>query len=99
MKRRSICSIIIIGLAIGFLAERRSRAVTLKTERVASGLSSPLFVTAPPNDSKRLFILEHHTGRIRILDLASGIMNADAFLTVSGITLGDEQGLLGLAFH
>lgn len=70
----------------------------LTTTRVASGLSRPVFVTAPPDDFERLFILEQHTGRIRILNLASGQINSAAFLTINNLATGEEQGLLGLAF-
>jgi glucose/arabinose dehydrogenase len=67
--------------------------------RVASGLAMPVFVTAPVGDTGRLFILEQHTGQIRILDLASETLEPTPFLTVTDISNGDEQGLLGLAFH
>ncbi len=46
-----------------------------------------------------MFIVEQHTGNIRILDLGTLTLNGTAFLTVSGISTGGEQGLLGLAFH
>src|SRR2546430_7045216 len=65
--------------------------------RVASGLSSALFVTAPPNDFNRLFIVQQG-GQIRILNLNTGMINSTAFLTLSDIVVGGEQGLLGLAF-
>src|SRR6185437_15401614 len=39
--------------------------------RVATGLTQPLFVTAPPGDFGRLFIVQQN-GIIRILDLATG---------------------------
>jgi glucose/arabinose dehydrogenase len=65
--------------------------------RVASGLSSPLFVTAPPGDFNRLFIVQQG-GVIRILKLNTGLLNATPFLTVSNLQSGGEQGLLGLAF-
>src|SRR2546421_4845056 len=65
--------------------------------RVASGLSSALFVTTPPNDFNRLFIVQQG-GQIRILNLNTGIINSTAFLTLSDIVVGGEQGLLGLAF-
>src|SRR5438270_13476596 len=65
--------------------------------RVASGLSSALFVTAPPNDFNRLFIVQQG-GQIRILNLNTGLINATAFLTLSDIVVGGEEGLLGLAF-
>jgi glucose/arabinose dehydrogenase len=60
-------------------------------------LSSPLFVTAPPGDANRLFIVQQG-GQIRILSLTTGVLNATPFLTVSNITTAGEEGLLGLAF-
>ena len=69
--------------------------------RVASGLSSPLFAASPPGDPNRLFIVEQHTGRIRILDLNTNQLNTDHFLDLpdGSLAAGGEQGLLGLAFH
>ena len=74
---------------------------TITAERVASGLTGPVFAVSPPGDPDRLFIVEQHTGRIRILDLTTGQLNADAFLDLPDASLaaGGEQGLLGLAFH
>lgn len=71
------------------------------TVRVASGLSSPLFVTAPSTDPDRLFILEQGAGgsaTIKILNLSTGIVNTTPFLTITGLATGGEQGLLGMAF-
>ena len=73
----------------------------LTTTRVASGLSLPLFVTAPPGDTTRIFILEQRSGnigRIRILNLSNNMLIATPFLSISPVTTNDEQGLLGLAF-
>jgi glucose/arabinose dehydrogenase len=72
-------------------------AQSLDAIRVALNLSSPLFVTAPPGDANRLFIVQQG-GQIRILNLKTGVMNATPFLTISGLQTGGEQGLLGLAF-
>ena len=71
-----------------------------RTERVAAGLDSPLYVTAPPGDFDRLFIVEK-TGAIRILDLNTGSVLAAPFLDLPGanLTTDSERGLLGLAFH
>ena len=74
-------------------------AQAVSVERVASGLAHPVFLTTPPGDFDRVFIIEQHTGRIRILDLASGIVQPTPFLTVTGLSGGGERGLLGLAFH
>ena len=65
--------------------------------RVASGLSAPLFVTAPPGDFNRLFIVQQN-GVIRILNLKTGLLNSTPFLTITNLQSGGEQGLLGLAF-
>jgi len=71
---------------------------------VASGLTLPLFVTEPPGDTSRLFIVEQRsgsTGRIRILDLTQNppVLQATPYLSISPVSSNDEQGLLGLAFH
>ena len=75
----------------------------LTTVRVASNLDHTVFVTYAPGDSTRLFIVEKQ-GRIKILNLKTGVMNAQVFLNIDGIvgggtTTNNEQGLLGLAFH
>src|SRR5438270_8691080 len=67
--------------------------------RVASGLTQPLFVTSPPGDFNRVFIVLQ-TGQVRILELSTGTLNSTPFLDIHSrltSTFG-EQGLLGLAF-
>ncbi|MET0274188.1 MAG: PQQ-dependent sugar dehydrogenase [Phenylobacterium sp.] len=70
-------------------------------DRIATGFSSPVFGVSAPGDPNRLFVVEQHTGRIEILDLNTGAVQADAFLDLPDASLGGggEQGLLGLAFH
>ena len=69
----------------------------LTTVRVASGLSSPVFVTHAPGDADRLFIVEQ-AGRIKVLK--NGVLLGTPFLDVDPLTTGGgERGLLGLAFH
>jgi glucose/arabinose dehydrogenase len=67
----------------------------LKLTPIAQDLENPLFATFAPGDS-RLFIVEK-TGAIKILK--NGVVLATPFLTVAVNSGGDEQGLLGLAFH
>jgi glucose/arabinose dehydrogenase len=67
------------------------------TTRVTTGLYRPVFVTSPPADSSRLFIVEQSTGSIRVF--RNGSLLARPFLTIPGLASGNEQGLLGLAFH
>jgi glucose/arabinose dehydrogenase len=82
-----------------------AQAQQLTTVRLASGLSRPLFVCSPPGDTNRLFIVEQRgsagvatRGDIRILNLATNTINATPFLSVTGLSISTEQGLLGLAF-
>jgi glucose/arabinose dehydrogenase len=74
----------------------------LTTVVVASGFQLPLYVTSPPGDVHRLFVVEQD-GTIKII--RDGVVLATPFLDVSAITYSPsdgantEEGLLGLAFH
>ena len=71
-------------------------ATGLTLERVAIGLSDPLYLTAPPGDP-RLFVVEQ-TGRIRIVK--AGRLLRTPFLDLTDrVRSGGEQGLLSVAFH
>jgi glucose/arabinose dehydrogenase len=70
-------------------------ALSLRVQQIASGLTNPVFGTAPANDP-RLFIVEQ-PGRIRIF--TNGALNATPFLDITNlVAYGGEQGLLSMAF-
>ncbi|MGI9040445.1 MAG: PQQ-dependent sugar dehydrogenase [Gemmatimonadales bacterium] len=70
--------------------------VPLALQEVASGLSFPLYLTTPPADTGRLFVVEKG-GAIRLVK-GGGILPTP-FLDLSAqVSTGSEQGLLGLAF-
>ena len=81
---------VLLALA-GATASTTASAQTLDTRLVASGLSQPLFATAPLADG-RLFVAEKG-GLIKVVQ--AGV--ASTFLSVP-VAIGGEQGLLGLAF-
>src|SRR5262245_26629426 len=57
---------------------------------------SPLYVTAPPGDSRRVFVVEQ-AGVVRVLE--DGKELGTPFLDIHRLVLsGGEQGLLSLAF-
>jgi glucose/arabinose dehydrogenase len=94
------CALFIAAVfLIAFLDEAAAQAVPgLTATRVATGLSQPLFVTAPPGDYNRIFIVQK-TGQVQILNLSTGALNATPFLDISArISTVSEQGLLGVAF-
>lgn len=93
----------VAAMSLGILAGLApASAQTLTKELVTGGLARPVFVTHAPDDYGRIFIVEQFsgtTGRVRIFDLKTNTLLATPFLSVSPVTTGNEQGLLGLAFH
>lgn len=75
--------------------------VALHLERIdaALSLSFPVFLTAPPGDTARLFVVEKG-GRIKVVDKATrSLIGTGTFLNITSlVSTGSEQGLLGLAF-
>lgn len=68
-----------------------------RVSRVGSGFVQPLYLTGVPDGTGRVFVVEK-TGRIRILDPATGAIAAAPFLDVSAeISTDNERGLLGFA--
>jgi len=65
--------------------------------QVSAALDQPVFLTVPPGDGARLFVVEK-TGAIRVFH--GDTLLATPFLDLSSVvSTGSEQGLLGLAFH
>jgi len=109
-RRRERSAFYLVGLALLFAWSARAQESTESTAdeiplavlpgftamRIASGLTKPVFVTAPPGDVNHIYIVEQ-TGRIRSLDL--GTNQLSTFFTLQGLTSASgEQGLLGMAF-
>ena len=73
-------------------------AAKVKLAPVVKGLARPVLVLVAPGDArKRLFVLEQHAGRVRIVE--NGKLLPKPFLEVRPVSRGNEQGLLGMAFH
>ncbi len=85
-----------LALGLGLLWAASSAAQPVGTVRIASGLSNPVYLVAPPDDFNRAFVLARISGEISVLNLTTGAFNAAPFLTVPDVT---GEGLQGLAFH
>src|SRR5262245_11298727 len=99
LPRRLVVALLSAGLIASFVAWNATSVMgaSVTLSRVASGLSTPVYVTSPHDGSGRLFVLEQG-GRIKIIK--SGKVLATPFLDISGlVSKGGEQGLLGIAFH
>jgi len=90
-------SVICALLLILVFATQSFPQTPLTTTPIASGLSSPLYLTAPAGDTQRVFIVEQ-VGRVRIVK--NGSLLPGNFLNIqTKVSGGGERGLLGLAFH
>ena len=89
-----------VKIPAGNPATGKDPLVEPATDRVASGLTQPLYVTHAPGDTSRIFILQQN-GVIRILDLGTDTLLGTPFLDIDSrvINTGNERGLLGMAFH
>src|SRR6478672_5545317 len=102
--RHLVCLLTPAGLVLAslagcveILAPSVATAESFAVIRVAAGLEQPVYVTAPPGDNSRLFIVEANSGgspngptvaQIKILNLTgpnAGTINAIPFLTVTGV--------------
>ena len=65
----------------------------------ALSFSSPVFVTAPPDNTDRLFVVEK-AGTIRVFENRDDATSSDLFLDIRSMVDNgaNEQGLLGFAF-
>ena len=76
---------------------RQQQGASLRAEQLVEGLTRPVDLVSPAGD-RRLFVVEQ-PGRIRIIE--NGRLLPTPFLDITGKvrSSGNEQGLLGLAFH
>jgi glucose/arabinose dehydrogenase len=68
----------------------------LNYRRVITSLSAPVEIASAPDGSNRLYIVQK-VGSIKVYDKSYNFLGD--FVTVSGITINGERGLLSMAFH
>jgi glucose/arabinose dehydrogenase len=81
--------------SLAFMAGSADAGITL-VPAFSGSATAPIYVTAPPGDSTRLFVVERG-GRIRVA--VDGVMQGTPFLDISSrVTTTGEGGLLSMAF-
>ncbi|HEV2815909.1 MAG TPA: PQQ-dependent sugar dehydrogenase [Allosphingosinicella sp.] len=94
-----------IAVSDGFTSAVLDLAVTVtnagpdsfRVTRVGTGFAQPLYLTAVPDGSGRVFVVQQF-GLIRILNPATGAVAATPFLDLTGqLSTDGERGLLGFA--
>jgi glucose/arabinose dehydrogenase len=99
MRRLSLTALVLVALAsvVALSARGGSERRQLRLVLVASGLSEPVYVTAPRNEKNNLYVVEK-PGRIRVI--VAGRLRNRPFLDITRFVLnGGEQGLLSVAFN
>jgi glucose/arabinose dehydrogenase len=100
VKSRIICLLALPAALVACAGDSNESAPAASTGyrfvQVASGLDSPVHVTTPPGETKRLYVTEQ-TGRIRIVQ--NGRIIGTLLDVRSQIVCCGEQGLLSVAFH
>lgn len=92
---RSLFSLALGVLALAAFPSHALCATGLGLARVGS-FDRPVFVTSPPGDARRLFVVQKG-GLIRVV--RDGQVLADPFLNLAGrVSTGREQGLFSMAF-
>ena len=69
---------------------------TLNYRRVITSLSAPVEIVSAPDGSNRLFVVQK-VGSVKVFDKFYNFLGD--FVTVSGITINGERGLLSMTFH
>lgn len=83
-----------LGIFNGF-----SQTINLQ-QVIGSGITSPIGAYFAPGNDSIMYILQQ-TGRIKVANVNTGVVSGTDFLNVTSklTSSGNEQGLLGMAFH
>lgn len=96
---------VLLGAHDGFMTATMTLSVTVtdresaafRVRRVAAGLAAPVFASAVPDNSGRLFVGEL-AGRIHLMNPSNGTVGTQPFLDLRGqLSTNGERGLLGFA--
>jgi glucose/arabinose dehydrogenase len=100
LKGRLVCLLVLPAALVACAGDSNESAPAASTGyrfvQVASGLDSPVHVTTPHRETKRLYVTEQ-TGRIRIVQ--NGRITGTLLDVRSQVVCCGEQGMLSVAFH
>jgi glucose/arabinose dehydrogenase len=89
-------ALVLVGAVVLLALPATAQAASLRLALIAHGLPNPIYVTTPPNDGSRVFIVLKG-GVIRVMQ--NGKLLPRPFLNISNrVSHGAEQGLLSMAF-
>jgi uncharacterized protein (TIGR03437 family) len=94
---------LVFGNRSWFFDQTVSAQTTIQLQQFATGFSFPILATSARDGSNRLFVVER-TGKIQLMTPGTTLPLPTPFIDLTAKVLtsnsiGDERGLLGLAFH
>jgi glucose/arabinose dehydrogenase len=101
MRNVSLAKYLAVSALFVASAGALSAQTPLTTVLFKNGFTNPIYLTAPPNDFDRVFVVER-AGKIKVVKniQTSPMTNATPFLDITGLTTTvGERGLLSMAFH
>src|SRR5262245_9299107 len=85
-----------LALSLVFSCLRSFCQPEINYRQVITSLSAPLEIASAGDGTKRLFVVQK-VGSVKVYDSAYSYLGV--FVTVSGVTINGERGLLSMAFH
>ena len=95
-KRIALVAVIIAALPLAALPFVVSLAAAIVAVPIGE-FTKPVYLTAAPGDTSRVFVLELDSGNILIVK--DGVRLERPFLVQRGVATGSEAGLFAMAFH
>ena len=90
-------AVLVAALAFATSSSDAAEPSALELEFVTTA-TSPVYVTAPPGDTSRLFIIQQGSGTSALIRVMVDGAPATTFLNVTSISTGGERGLFSMAF-
>ncbi|MFN0191356.1 MAG: hypothetical protein ACKVP5_05170, partial [Aestuariivirga sp.] len=66
----------------GFGAGIAQGSGAINATLISNAFNRPVFATSAPGDANRLYVVEAHTGQVRILNTTTGAINPTPFLDI-----------------
>jgi glucose/arabinose dehydrogenase len=87
-----------LAVLAGAAAAASTAAQTLTSVRIHTGtFTRPVGMAVPPGDEDRVYVIEQHSGLVRIIE-NNAILPTPFLNVATRILTGSERGLLGIAF-
>ena len=97
MRSIKLAALLFFGLSLAIPSQAQ---IALELETAFDNLffSRPVDIQHAGDGTNRLFVVEQHSGKIIVFDNDQNVSSSDTFLDLT-VNTGNEEGLLGLAFH